>query len=257
MQSGSPARVVTPEAVPLAIDIAGLGSRMIALLVDLLIQAPIVIAIAIAAAASGDNVALQVVYLFLVFAVLWGYFPLFEGMWQGRTPGKRAQSLRVVRTDGQPVRFINVLVRNLLRVVDVLPGNYAVAVIAAAVTARSQRLGDLAAGTIVVRERSFAPPAPMQLAPAPSHVEGGRGMDVAGLGEREYAVVRAFLQRRLQLAPEARATLAAQLASQLRDRVGVGAGQALDDESFLEALAVAYRERSGSAGPPPGTDPGL
>jgi uncharacterized RDD family membrane protein YckC len=252
-------QMVTPEAVPLAVDVAGLGSRMIALLVDLLIQAPIVIGISIAAAVSGgDNVALDVAYLFAVFAVLWGYFPLFEGMWQGRTPGKRSQSLRVVRTDGQPVTFVNVLVRNLLRIIDVIPGNYAVGVVSVALTSRSQRLGDLAAGTIVVREPKFAPPAPLQVSAMPGQIEAVRGMDMAALGERDYEVVRAFLHRRASLAPDVRATLAGQIASPLRARVGASAGRTLGDEAFLEAVAVGYRERStGSAGSGAGTDLGL
>ena len=244
MQSHSHNQVVTPEAVPLAVDVAGLGSRMIALLVDLLIQAPVVIGIAVAAAVSGgDSVAANVIYLFVLFAVLWGYFPFFEGLWQGRTPGKRSQSLRVVRTDGQPVTFRHVLVRNLVRIVDAIPGNYAVGVVCVALSKRSQRLGDLAAGTIVIREPTFPAPAPIEVAPAPRQREATRGMDVAALDERDYTVIRAFLARRVTLAPDVRAALAAQIASPLRARAA-GAGQTLGDEGFLEALAVAYRDRS-------------
>jgi len=250
--------VVTPEAVPLALDVAGLGSRMIALLVDLLIQAPVIFGMTVALATVGqDNTALAIAWLVVTFAVLWGYFPVFEGVWRGQTPGKRSQSLRVVRTDGQPVTFANVLVRNLLRFIDFIPGNYGVGVIAVALTRRSQRLGDLAAGTMVVREPKVATPAPLEVTPVPSQVEAARTLDLAGLGDREYAVIRAFLHRRSTLAQDARAHLASQIASPLRARVGPGAGQALSDEVFLETLIVAYRDRYVGSGTPTRPDLGI
>ena len=152
--------IVTPEAVSLAIDVAGLGSRMIAAIIDSAIQIGALIGLSFVFSAlsrntgsDSVNTALIVIYLIALFVLLWGYYPLFEGLWKGRTPGKRAQRLRVVRTDGQPVTIGPVLVRNLLRIVDFLPVYYVIGTISMILTKRSQRIGDLAAGTIVVREQ--------------------------------------------------------------------------------------------------------
>jgi len=248
MHQNTEGHVVTPEAVPLALDVAGLGSRMIAILIDTLIQAPFFIALTVAFASAHGGVGAQVAYALISFALVWGYFPLFEGLWRGRTPGKRAQSLRVVRSDGQPVTFANVLVRNLIRIVDILPGNYGVGVVSAALTRKSQRLGDIAAGTIVVRERSMPAPAPLELGRGPGMAEALPSVDTTGLGERDYAVIRSFLQRRESLAPEVRSALASQIASAVRTRVGVPVRGVASEEAFLEALAASYRARFA---PPP------
>jgi hypothetical protein len=187
-----------------------------------------------------------VVVSLLVFVILWVYYPLFEGLWQGRTPGKRAQRLRVVRTDGQPAGFAAIIVRNLIRIVDVslLPF---VAVISMLVTRRAQRLGDLAAGTMVIREHQMEAPQPLDLSGAAA--QRLPGLDIARLSEREYGVIRSFLARRETLAPEARAELATKLATTVLERLGGTHGQAgLDDEAFLETVARSYRDRFAKGG---------
>jgi uncharacterized RDD family membrane protein YckC len=229
-------RTVTPEAVGLSVDAAGLGSRLIAWLLDTLIQLAIVIPI-VAGIGSVNSTAEVVVIVAVLFLMLWAYYPLFEFFWRGRTPGKAAQRLRVVRADGQPAGGAAILVRNLIRIVEVLLFPF-LAVISMLVTRRAQRLGDLAAGTIVVREGRLA--APMPLA-TPERSDLPR-LDATGLSEREYDVIRSFLARRASLEASARARLAAQLASSTRGRLGsVPAG--LDDETVLEAAAQAYRRR--------------
>lgn len=258
MQRSQGHHVVTPEAVPLALDLAGLGSRMIATLIDGAIQFGIFFGVALFLAGTGiQGTPALVLVIVVVFLLFWGYFVAFEGLWGGRTPGKRAQRLRVVRVDGQPVGWTNVVVRNLLRVVDVLPGNYAVGAMFVLLGRRSQRLGDLAAGTLVVRERKAEAPAPLQLTPAGT---SSRGLDAAGLGEREYALLRSFLERRATLDPTARRDLAAQVAATIRPRVAHAerAPWPGGDEAFLEAVAVAYRNRFGgpSMPPPPPPPPG-
>ncbi len=253
MERATSRTIVTPEAVPLDVDVAGLGSRMIALIVDLLIQVALLVLVSLAfSAADGHGTGIVIAYLIVGFTIVWGYFPLFEGLWNGRTPGKRAESLRVVRADGRPVTFAAVLVRNLVRFVDAIPGTYAVGAVAVLLTRRSQRLGDLAAGTIVIRERKSPPPAPLDLAPLSTSAEAGRGVDPAKLGEPDYALIRSFLQRRSALDQAARAHLASQVAGAIRARVGLPVRPDVEDERFLEALAVAYRDRY--AAPPPGPD---
>jgi uncharacterized RDD family membrane protein YckC len=235
---------VTPEAVLLSRDVAGLGSRMIAIIIDGLIQGAALFAFAAAFFAVVGHVTTPelVIYLVGIFVVTWGYFPIFEGLWGGRTPGKRAQSLRVVQTDGQPVGWASVIVRNLVRIVDLLPGFYAVGSISILLTKRSQRLGDLAAGTMVVREPKVRAPVPLRLQGSESDEPLGDGtLDATGLSEQEYELVRSFLERRTTFAPDARTALAAQLASQFRSRVAARGFST--DEGFLEEVAQAYRSR--------------
>jgi uncharacterized RDD family membrane protein YckC len=236
--------IVTQEAVAIAPDIAGLGSRMIATVIDTAIQAAAGIGLTIAFVVSGssDSTPYLVIYLVLMFLIVWGYFPLFEGLWNGRTPGKRAQRLRVIQDNGQPLTLGPLLVRNLVRLVDFLPANYAVGALTILLTRKSQRLGDLAAGTIVVREH--ASPAPTALSLEGEDMSAGAGaVDTARLTERQYGLVRSFLERRESLTPEARSALASQLARAIRPSVGGGDGWPGSDEDFLVAVFRSYRGR--------------
>ena len=238
-----PEGTVTPEAVQLRLDIAGLGSRMIAWLLDSLIQAVIVIPVAIGFTADGVGSTAEVVILSVIgFSILWLYYPLFEWLWGGRTPGKRAQRLRVVRTDGQPAGFPAVMVRNLIRIVEVMLLFGFPAVICMLVTPRAQRLGDLAAGTMVIRERSM--PAPQTLDLGEGDARRLPGLDTSRLTEREYGLIRSFLSRKETLDPAARAQLARRLVESVREHVVGMTGEAgLDDERLLEAVAQSYRDR--------------
>ena len=247
-------RVVTPEAVAVSIDVAGLGSRMIAAVIDTAIQALIGFLLGMAFAGIGAGFGgggLTIGLLIVLFLLIWGYYPLFEGIWHGVTPGKRTQRLRVVLADGQPVTLGPVLIRNVVRIVDFIPGGYGIGVIAMLLTRRFQRLGDLAAGTIVVRDRRAPEPRELMLFPSETRAEASRRIDTTGLRERDYEVVRSFLERRVGLDPGARATLAHDLAEALRPRVGAAASDLHDDEAFLEAAAQAYRNRFASGSPPP------
>ena len=100
---------------------------------------------------AGTYVVLALIVL-IYFALFWGYFMLFETLWSGQTPGKRAGRLRVIRRDGQPVGAGEVLIRNLVRIVDFLPGFYGIGLVVMFIDKEARRLGDMAAGTIVVRE---------------------------------------------------------------------------------------------------------
>ncbi len=237
--------LVTPEAVVLDLGAAGLGSRFLAAALDVLIQA-VALGILTASAflpfsgrSGAPPAAVLVVYLILAFIVVFGYFPLFEGLWNGRTPGKRAQGIRVVCTDGQPVTLGPVVVRNLVRVVDMYT-LWFVGVICILVTPRAQRVGDLAAGTVVVRERGAAPPRELELPEPGAEVAGA--LDAGRLSAREYVLVRSFLQRRSTFTPAARAALAAQMAETVRRHVA-GTPREGDDEAFLEEVARVYRQR--------------
>jgi len=236
--------IATPEGVQLELTLAGLGSRAIAGFVDLTLKALIIAALAaVFLATLSEELALA----FLVplgFVVLLFYDVAFEVWAQGRTPGKRWTGLRVLRSCGRPVDVRASAIRNLLRIVDGLPLSYVPTVVAIVVTRRNQRLGDLAADTIVVRDRrpAGAADAPAAAAPAstapgaPAWPPPGASWDVTAIGRDELAAVRSFLARRASFDPDARRTLASQLHAALAPRVG-GADED-DPERFLERLAA-------------------
>lgn len=272
--------IATPEGVDIDLTLAGVGSRFVATFLDQLVQSAVLLALAVAAGlagagggdggvgpsgngtsrgagrfdGNGDDVALAAfaVVALLLFAVQFGYHVLFETLASGRTPGKRWTGLRVVTTGGGPVGFLTSVVRNLLRVVDFLPGFYGVAIVSVLASRRNQRLGDIAAGTLVVRERSgprqkrrrrwrrrqrTAGPAP-QLPRPP----GTESWDVSSVTAEELATVRRFLERRTTLTPQSRSRLAHDLAVRLRPKV-VGPAEDLHPELFLEELAAVKEAR--------------
>jgi uncharacterized RDD family membrane protein YckC len=238
MQYEDTRTIATPEGVELRLALAGLGSRFMALLIDVLIQTIVLVALLVLAAYALGGLAATIVQIVGTFAAVLVYPVLFEVYAGGRTPGKRAAGLRVVRDGGGPVGLGASLVRNVFRLLEGIPTFYVPAMISVLVTADNQRLGDLAAGTLVVREPRKAPAVP------PPLVDPGRyaSWDVTGIGTDELNAVRGFLARREQLHPSARRALAADLARQLRARVA-GAPAGIPDEPFLEALSAAKASR--------------
>ena len=237
--------IPTPEGVELELVLAGVGSRMVSSIVDELLKGAVLFALFIVAGSFGPDeggffLALLIVAAFVVF---WGYDVAFETLASGRTPGKRVAGLRVVRLGGEPVGFVASAVRNLFRIVDMQPGFvYAVGALTVLFTERNQRLGDLAAGTLVVRERRaplpYARPAVPDLATADRYAT----WDVSAVTAHELVTVRRFLDRRWQLDPGARNRLGWELAERLRPKVA-GAPPNLHPEQFLEALAEAKASR--------------
>ena len=145
--------VLTPEHVPIVLVPAGVGSRFLALLVDVALQLGV-----IAAASTVIRLILPggigvAVIATLAFAVFWGYHVYFETRHQGRSPGKRAAGLRVVDGRGLPVTVEQSFVRNILRALDFLPAFYGVGGLAALLDRDRRRLGDILADTLVIRER--------------------------------------------------------------------------------------------------------
>jgi uncharacterized RDD family membrane protein YckC len=233
--------ISTPEGVELELTLAGLGSRFIALLLDSVIKAAVVIALwLLLSLGGGFGVAAYSVFFFLVF---FAYDVFFEVLASGRTPGKRWNGLRVVREEGQPIGLLTSAVRNAVRLADFLPAGYAIGCISILVTSKNQRLGDLAAGTLVIRERGGAsrPSWAAQLkAPQPATAVP---WDVSTITAEEVAAVRQFLDRRFDLAPEARARVASTLAERLRGKVA-GVPDDMHVEAFLETLAAAKAGRA-------------
>ena len=241
--------IVTPEAVALDLPVAGLGSRVMAATVDLIFQT-IALGFGMAAAVSVSDLIPNQGMAFVLAAgallmILAGYYLLFEGLWEGQTPGKRMVGLQVVTELGQPITWRHVTIRTLFRIIDMLPFIGAPFILA---TTRSQRLGDLAAGTLVVRRHRAPEPNALELAPNRERDQLAESMDTSGVSDADYALVRSFLGRRASLTPAARTAVGARIAETLKARAGMD-GLGLDDEPFLEAVILSRRLGSG---PEPG-----
>ena len=211
--------IETPERVPLHFALASIGNRFLACAVDHAIQGCAIALIAIAALilANFSSVwdyfasapkwiyAVMVILLFLTFS---GYFAFFEWIWSGQTPGKRWLKLRVLREDGRPITFWEASVRNLLRSLDMMPAPfYSIGLISVFSTNRDQRVGDMVAGTVVVREREAEAPEFSQVFASPVSDPALRRSfkpveftaNVNSLTEAEIEVVETFLRRRWDL----------------------------------------------------------
>ena len=225
-------QVLTPERVNLQYDIAGLGSRGAAAIVDTALQmlALVVVGLGllglVALTRSATTVAIVVGVLALTLVTL-GYFPLFEILWNGQTPGKRLVGVRVVRENGYPIRPADAVIRNVVRILDGLPVLYAIGVITMLLNSRSKRLGDFAAGTLVVREGVRSP------ARFAVGAEAAFADSVIALQPADATLVRDFLVRRSSMHPASRADLARRLATSIAARYGL---HVADPDSFLENL---------------------
>jgi hypothetical protein len=174
----------------------------------------------------GWLIAFAILVFFLIF---FGWFIIFEAWWSGRTPGKRALGLRVVRDGGFPIDVGASIIRNLVRIGEVLLGFYAVSAISALVSKENKRLGDFAAGTLVVRDRADAVPDLDAYLARPARSELGLSAEDRLLAER-------FLARRATLDRNARHRLAMRIADRIRPTLNTPYPQ-LDDEALLEFLA--------------------
>ena len=246
--------VETPELVVLTYTVAGVGSRVAAALIDYAICLLGYGAVLIGLASLGARGAIgggarsaawagALLYLVL-FAILWGYYVLFEGLGDGQTPGKRLLRLRAVRDGGYSVTFGASAVRNLVRLLDMQPlFTYGVAIASVMLTKRGKRLGDLAAGTIVVREglasRSTTAAAGRRAGQTPD----GAVPSVARLTNAEFTVLERFAERRADLAADRRAALAEQIAA----RLGPAVADIASANTLSRLVALYEAERSARA----------
>lgn len=250
--------IVTPEAVRLDFESANIPTRFLAMLVDLLIQGAVFVAVAGLgeAISNGIGASLPVwlgatLVLLLIFVVVWGYPTTFETL-RGRTPGKAALGLRVVTTEGAPIRFRHAAIRAAFGLLDFYLFFGGVAVLSVLITKRQQRLGDLVAGTLVLRERTAAHDvAPVTFA-VPSGAESyAQTVDASGLDADDYAAIRSFLLRSGTLDPAARERLGVTLAQRLAARLAHVPPAGVSPELFLVVAAARYQQRFATRGPAP------
>ncbi len=250
---GPPRGIVTPEAVLLEFETAGLASRSLAAAIDFAARVGMFLLLLflfglVFQALGTDSEWLAYALIFVGgLAILVGYSIVFECLWNGRTPGKAALSLRVVTTEGGPVRFRHAAVRSAVGLIDFYLVPFGVcATVSVVLSRRSQRLGDLAAGTIVLQQRSGVSDAmPIAFPPPPGLDAYVASLDVSAITEDQYGVLRGFLTRVFELSPEARGSLSVRLANPLAEAMRHTPPPGLHPEIFLAAVAAAYQRRHG------------
>ncbi|MGI8642193.1 MAG: RDD family protein [Pyrinomonadaceae bacterium] len=265
--------IETPERVPLAFALASIGNRFLAVAIDHFIQYLSIFIIAwifisltdfngYGAASSASalfsempkwTIAILIIAVFLIFA---GYFIIFEWLWNGQTPGKRLLKLRVIREDGRPITFWEAMARNLLRIFDAVPGFvlpvYSIGLISIFLSSRDQRIGDMFAGTVVVRERTDEAPTFAETFSNPiSDLAFHRVQkktdfqaNISEVTESEIEVVESFLRRRWDLTDRQRLWMAWRVALPLMYKLKPDYDlQNFTYEGFLEELVHRFHSR--------------
>lgn len=251
--------VETPENIRFGYDVADIGSRFLAILIDSLIQGVIFVLILIAVVLVGSqlsavnlprpvNDALAILLILVLFLVEFGYFLFLEIFMNGQTPGKRLFHLRVIRENGYPLSAVDSIIRNLVRIIDFFPFAYGIGVITMFSNKRAKRLGDFAAATIVVKMRDEVRlaqilPATPAGAPAPLNAPPR----VVGITASDIELAESFLNRRAQFSNQD--ALSIQIAQRLAARMELPA-EAVPTTSasaiaFLRDTVSAYRAPRG------------
>jgi uncharacterized RDD family membrane protein YckC len=241
----------TPEQTALDFAVAGIGSRFLALALDTMIQTLVGVIVGVAGGiiiglidaaypkASLWGTALLILFFFLLY---FGYFAFFEIIWNGQTPGKRKIGIRVIKDSGRPLTPAESIGRNLMRIVDWLPIFYGVGIATAVFTKENKRLGDLVAGSLVVRESSFSDLKPAwQAAQATPSGPALPSFGAAALSPEEYNLIESFLNRRSDLAFDVRYRIADDILRRVRSKLTLPADNGLSPEKLLEALAQERR----------------
>lgn len=254
--------IETPERVPLHFALASIGNRFLACAVDHFIQILVIVLISVAFSTlaefsmfSADVIEapkwIKAIAIILTFLIISGYFVFFEWIWNGQTPGKRWMKLRVIREDGRPITFFESAVRNLVRLFDMQPAIfYSMGLISVFIGSRDQRIGDLVAGTVVVREREAEAPTFDQVFISPVSDAAYRrsfkpvsfSADLSPLTEEQIEVIESFLRRRWDLPEEQRKWMAWRVAMPILYKLKPAYDVAnFTYEGFLEELLHRYR----------------
>jgi uncharacterized RDD family membrane protein YckC len=243
-------KIDTPEQIALELPLAGIGSRFLAMAIDTLIQfglylvAGIVFFLILGLGASVlwyvPSTMGPAIGVFILFAIYWGYFAIFETIWQGQTPGKRFAGIRVIKESGRPINAFEAIGRNLMRAVDGLPGIYGVGLVCMMLNKQSRRLGDFVAGTVVVHEKPTDEVRPTwNTATESESGSGGMGQVTA----EELVLIETYLSRRFELDPDVRLRTAIQIADRIKAKTGLQPQPHQHVDDFLEEAARKVRDR--------------
>jgi uncharacterized RDD family membrane protein YckC len=253
-------RIDTPENVAFQYKVAGIGSRFLAAIIDtiliIIIQIFLIgISLLIWAAQTSPTLNTQpstwfiAILGFIASTVLWGYYIFFEMQWNGKSPGKKVVGLQVIRNDGTSITLTESMIRNLIRLVDFLPANYAIGVLTMFIDRRSRRLGDLAAGTLVILEQSKVTLDSLEKATQIESTQVPQTLTAAWPTDRlngeDLELIERFLQRREQLSN--RSALASHILNVITEKMDLPVDQTsyLQAEAALLEIAAVLRAREG------------
>lgn len=241
--------IVTPEAVVLDVETAGFASRILAGLIDFTIQLVVLffLTLILSIAFAGDESGTLTAFALVSFLVLFAYPIVFETLMRGRTPGKMALSIRAVTIDGAPIRLREATLRAMGGVVDkILPPGGITGALFVLLTPRHQRVGDLIAGTTVIRDPEKFVVTPALWFSAPRGLESyAETIDPTAITVDQYTVIRSFLTRGTVLAPAVRAAIGRDLAGRLAAEVRHAPPHWVSPEAFLICAMARYQRRNG------------
>ncbi|HTX16302.1 MAG TPA: RDD family protein [Candidatus Baltobacteraceae bacterium] len=250
MSSFDKLTIETPEQTALEFPLAGIGSRFLALAADTLLQLAVAWVLVMVFVVSAVSLSLFskvagvwtfAILVFAIFGLQFGYFALFESIWNGQTPGKRWTHLRVIKDSGRPITAYDAILRNLLRIVDTMPTMYATGLITMLISRENKRVGDYAAGTVVIHEKPLQGVSSIwQQSATPAQPPAG--IPLPQLNVEELQLIEAFLDRRGSLDPQVRSAMARQIADRLAERWSIPAADRPDAEKFLELAAEQRRQ---------------
>lgn len=235
--------LLSPEKTILTFRLAGMGSRVAAHLLDIVVVvgAFLAIAFSVSLLLGGIDGGLSMLFIGAgIILIPFGYFVLLEGLWNGQTLGKKATGIRVRMVDGTPVTFAAALGRNLLRPADMLPGSYFLGFLAMFANEKSQRIGDLVAGTIVTYEKR--PEINFSVAPHIDHfhpLEPHVGQ-LSGMTMEEYVALRRFADRFPELPANVQAKLTREVWEPLAARRNVPSLPNVHPIYMAEAVVMKY-----------------
>jgi uncharacterized RDD family membrane protein YckC len=248
-------KFTTPESVEIEFTLAGIGSRALALMIDYLILAFTLVILALiwsfifkqikdlGVSIFGSNFGLWLIAISLLsfFFIYTGYFVLFETLWQGQTPGKRIAKILVVRDDGRPVGLQQSALRALLRPLD---ESLFIGAFLITFSNREKRLGDLAAGTIVIQAETVVKSSNLAISETAKsfHIQLREIADLSLLLPDDFAIIREYLRRRGGMSTKARTALSLKLTQQVQSIINLEIlpGNIASDV-FLEAVYLAYQ----------------
>ena len=248
MQPAEHVTIDTPEQIALELQVAGIGSRFLAIAVDTVLQVILYITVFMALSlaqvpdflpSSFVGAAGPALAILFGFSIYWGYFAAFEIFWSGRTPGKRLAGIRVIKETGRPINAFEAIGRNVLRAIDFLPAGYAVGLVCMMLNKYSRRLGDYVAGTIVVHDKQTEEVRPDWNLDAEAPTGSA---PISRITPEELQLIETYLHRRLDLDDNIRRDMADRIVSRIEGKTGLRPSPTQTIDDFLEGVARQIRD---------------